>query len=195
MRPSTHWVVSIHTPTKGVTANVAKAKADAKFQSTHPRRVWRPIRKVHAHLIKFQSTHPRRVWLSDCFYPPIMISFNPHTHEGCDIANDFYRYAKWVSIHTPTKGVTQKPGISLICMISFNPHTHEGCDFTARLHFQVRCSFNPHTHEGCDPAYPYLSPCLGCFNPHTHEGCDTVWPSKILIFSVFQSTHPRRVWH
>ena len=149
---------------------------DFQFQSTHPRRVWRPIRKVHAHLIKFQSTHPRRVWLSDCFYPPIMISFNPHTHEGCDIANDFYRYAKWVSIHTPTKGVTQKPGISLICMISFNPHTHEGCDFTARLHFQVRCSFNPHTHEGCDPAYPYLSPCLGCFNPHTHEGCDfSIW--------------------
>ena len=35
-----------------------------------------------------------------------MDSFNPHTHEGCDI-KDFI-CNKWtkVSIHTPTKGVT-----------------------------------------------------------------------------------------
>ena len=31
--------VSIHTPTKGVTAAIVGARASAKFQSTHPRRV------------------------------------------------------------------------------------------------------------------------------------------------------------
>ena len=32
--------------------------------------------------------------------------FIPHTHEGCDIYQDYYRNPYWVSIHTPTKGVT-----------------------------------------------------------------------------------------
>ena len=33
--------------------------------------------------------------------------FIPHTHEGCDIYQDYYRNPYWVSIHTPTKGVTK----------------------------------------------------------------------------------------
>ena len=78
-----------------------------RFQSTHPRRVWRWAASLSASFISvsihtptkgvtyqdnkpkgdyfgFQSTHPRRVWqrLFDCLkgYP----CFNPHTHEGCD---------------------------------------------------------------------------------------------------------------
>ena len=33
-------------------------------------------------------------------------SFNPHTHEGCDAGNTLGTGADSVSIHTPTKGVT-----------------------------------------------------------------------------------------
>ena len=34
-------------------------------------------------------------------------SFNPHTHEGCDLGDFLWLIgAKFVSIHTPTKGVT-----------------------------------------------------------------------------------------
>ena len=33
-------------------------------------------------------------------------SFNPHTHEGCDIILQTVHYFAVVSIHTPTKGVT-----------------------------------------------------------------------------------------
>ena len=57
--------------------------------------------------IQFQSTHPRRVW------------------------HGFVRskkYQSYVSIHTPTKGVTQMPLTLNLLNISFNPHTHEGCD-------------------------------------------------------------------
>ena len=80
-------------------------------------------------MAKFQSTHPRRVWRgTDGTGVPMTSGFNPHTHEGCD----YHWYSCFqdtgVSIHTPTKGVTQnylKISIKRDC---FNPHTHEGCD-------------------------------------------------------------------
>ena len=37
------WQVSIHTPTQGVTDTALASFAQAKFQSTHPRRVWQDI--------------------------------------------------------------------------------------------------------------------------------------------------------
>ena len=55
-------------------------------------------------------------------------SFNPHTHEGCDLV----RFA-WASRS-----------------ISFNPHTHEGCDKICCCNISITFCFNPHTHEGCD---------------------------------------------
>ena len=33
--------------------------------------------------------------------------FNPHTHEGCDTCSPYEDYGHDVSIHTPTKGVTE----------------------------------------------------------------------------------------
>ena len=39
-RCSSWWLVSIHTPTKGVTACRSSYARDLQFQSTHPRRVW-----------------------------------------------------------------------------------------------------------------------------------------------------------
>ena len=98
------------------------------FQSTHPRRVWllplhsiAVIRRVSIHTptkgvtvedrvnssrVKFQSTHPRRVWLYLSMVLLLFLSFNPHTHEGCD---------------SPCFCLRRKS-------TSFNPHTHEGCD-------------------------------------------------------------------
>ena len=55
-------------------------------------------------------------------------SFNPHTHEGCDLIQYIYQ-----GFH-----------------ISFNPHTHEGCDNIRGGAHQQAIRFNPHTHEGCD---------------------------------------------
>ena len=56
----------------------------------------------------FQSTHPRRVWRLYSLASAWGLSFNQHTHEGCD-----WRWCgRWrhqtVSIHTPTKGVTHR---------------------------------------------------------------------------------------
>ena len=54
----------------------------------------------------FQSTHPRRVWHLLVLSDAKVRSFNPHTHEGCDVTLP----------------------ISPLPWVSFNPHTHEGCD-------------------------------------------------------------------
>ena len=78
-------LVSIHTPTKGVTQLSALKMYVKKFQSTHPRRVWLANAVISAASEAFQSTHPRRVWLNT-------FRKNP--------------YFSYVSIHTPTKGVT-----------------------------------------------------------------------------------------
>ena len=78
-------------------------------------------------------------------------SFNPHTHEGCDcLLVGVVAVAFGVSIHTPTKGVTNYAFIHSAGGGSFNPHTHEGCDRSSHpAHLDNSC-FNPHTHEGCD---------------------------------------------
>ena len=76
--------VSIHTPTQGVTVDHCQ----------------------HRSFITFQSTHPRRVWLHINSFSDQMLSFNPHTHAGCDWEFFLYFHIFLVSIHTPTQGVT-----------------------------------------------------------------------------------------
>ena len=81
---SRFWMVSIHAPTRGATVNIFVYNGITMFQSTHPRGV-RPT--------------TTQSWC-------LPSSFNPRTHEGCDIV---------LTIRT----------LRLFC---FNPRTHEGCD-------------------------------------------------------------------
>ena len=76
--------VSIHTPTQGVTNS----------------------RLSRMHLSKFQSTHPRRVWRGTNIEFNCWGRFNPHTHAGCDSSPRLVSSTSTVSIHTPTQGVT-----------------------------------------------------------------------------------------
>ena len=77
-------VVSIHTPTQGVTTYGYIAVIVRMFQSTHPRRVWQIIFRIIRIAQLFQSTHPRRVWLINKIKIKPYGCFNPHTHAGCD---------------------------------------------------------------------------------------------------------------
>ena len=169
-------------------------KNNYKFQSTHPRRVWLPTNHEIIMELKFQSTHPRRVWLTR-YYPSWAVAcFNPHTHEGCDSGKSQIEKFWRVSIHTPTKGVTEKSMTILNFIISFNPHTHEGCDLNLVKNSLLLMCFNPHTHEGCDCKSPHLVFLLNLFQS-THPR--RVWRTickGIQYSSQFQSTHPRRVW-
>ena len=62
----------------------------------------------HGYYRKIVSIHTPTKGVTFCVMVLAMTvsSFNPHTHEGCDIHN--FRILKFnrVSIHTPTKGVT-----------------------------------------------------------------------------------------
>ena len=79
------FCVSIHTPTKGVTEELIKTGYRYRV-SIHT-----PTKGVTSHRPAIMRT----------------VSFNPHTHEGCDQVSVFHQALRWC----------------------FNPHTHEGCDF------------------------------------------------------------------
>ena len=100
-------LVSIHTPTQGVTSFTAVTLQVGEVSIYTPTQGVTIDINATIHGGEFQSTHPRRVW----HYPPteltIITSFNPHTHAGCDIASTPNEKKEEVSIHTPTQGVTR----------------------------------------------------------------------------------------
>ena len=77
-------LVSIHTPTQGVTSFTAVTLQVGEVSIHTPTQGVTIDINATIHGGEFQSTHPRRVW----HYPPteltIITSFNPHTHAGCD---------------------------------------------------------------------------------------------------------------
>ena len=85
----------------------------------------------------------------------MLCSFNPHTHAGCDLLVISLMLLAYVSIHTPTQGVTacNDDGASIA---RFNPHTHAGCDLLDMLGYGSFIGFNPHTHAGCDAVKSFL---------------------------------------
>ena len=123
-------LVSIHTPTQGVTLPCSALQNTLSFQSTHPRRVWHPFLILSLPVSLFQSTHPRRVWHLNLCKADNAVSFNPHTHAGCDSNILYIVCSDFVSIHTPTQGVTP-PFLKPVLPCCFNPHTHAGCDSVA----------------------------------------------------------------
>ena len=101
-------MVSIHTPTKGVTCY--------QYLYQTPGRSFNP----HTHegcdytlavcIVAFQGFNPHTHEGCDLCASPKCAhrsGFNPHTHEGCDQALATVYGNFLVSIHTPTKGVTQ----------------------------------------------------------------------------------------
>ena len=82
-------LVSIHTPTQGVT--------------------YQPLNYRYYYHCFNPHTHAG----CDLGLPATLVvhpSFNPHTHAGCDIASTPNEKKEEVSIHTPTQGVTRKSG-------------------------------------------------------------------------------------
>ena len=103
-------VVSIHTPTKGVTIHRRMWKWSlAVFQSTHPRRVWRDDACDWSNPLRFQSTHPRRVWpRRDWKLQRLSVFQSTHPRRVWHPTEVYPNISDNVSIHTPTKGVTKK---------------------------------------------------------------------------------------
>ena len=142
-------IVSIHTPTQGVTSPC-----------------WIPGRPI-----RFQSTHPRRVWLIISYKHAQSVSFNPHTHAGCDRSGRFTLCCSMdVSIHTPTQGVTDV-GMCPICSKKFQSTHPRRVWLLSMLRFTYK-------------------------DVSIHTPTQGVTMEYFLQYARyrFQSTHPRRVW-
>ena len=166
-------MVSIHTPTKGVTYVLGIIVGRNWFQSTHPRRVWLAAHTPLTLGRLFQSTHPRRVWLE----------------RVAEIVN-----ASSVSIHTPTKGVTSVVQWATSTSLCFNPHTHEGCDSAVESDVREYIEF-----QSTHPRRVWLLLFrLSLFRSFVSIHTPTKGVTDFIVLngnkSKFQSTHPRRVW-
>ena len=106
-----------------------------------------------------------------CF-SEIVINFNPHTREGCDLWMQKGEAGKKISIHTPVKGATLVeirnawlPTISIHTPVKgatsnlsqnlrqkiISIHTPvKGATFYYHCFSEIVINFNPHTREGCD---------------------------------------------
>ena len=120
--------VSIHTPTKGVT--YLEVKTEMR--------------------LKFQSTHPRRVWLTGDLSATGSLSFNPHTHEGCDVIFHLFILLLIMFQSTHPRRVWLAAGKYTLKQTEFQS-THPRRVWRFYWHANsVSLCFNPHTHEGCD---------------------------------------------
>ena len=124
-------MISIHTPTQGVTCRLLSARFEL-YISIHT-----PTQGVTLHSFECNCNH---------------LYFNPHSHAGSDVTQFARNWeALQISIHTPTQGVTpEEPIRAHKAEISIHTPT-QGVTKTASMRW-VECSnFNPHSHAGSDP--------------------------------------------
>ena len=126
--------ISIHTPTRGVT-EATRRLGQFYFISIHT-----PTRGVtygapgqERQEKKFQSTLPQGEWPFVSFSVRLWLHyFNPHSHKGSD------RTLK-----------CSQPDLE-----NFNPHSHKGSDLTFRRGMAWSTgNFNPHSHKGSDRGF------------------------------------------
>ena len=144
-----------------------------KFQSTHPRRVWQEHCINTRQCLQFQSTHPRRVWrYSSCYtHHGRWVSIHTPT-KGVTSQISWHKITSHVSIHTPTKGVTC--AMASCCFGFLFQSTHPRRVWLINFVSQsVSSHVSIHTPtKGVTQRSFVLSSGIFCFNPHTHEGCD-----------------------
>ena len=111
-------MVSIHTPTKGVTIGRECHERVLTVSIHTPTKGVTPCRRHKARPIPCFNPHTHEG--CDSQYPLFVVlisSFNPHTHEGCDSTPARERCSSRVSIHTPTKGVTGRTMVQSVGLL------------------------------------------------------------------------------
>ena len=99
--------VSIHTPTQGVTQDKRQCKECLRVSIHTPTQgvTYQPLNYLYYYHCFNPHTHAG----CDLGLPATLVvhpSFNPHTHAGCDMSEIRIFGDGIVSIHTPTQGVT-----------------------------------------------------------------------------------------
>ena len=112
-------VISIHTPTRGVTHKANQFACNICHFNPHSYKG-----SDFSHLMQslsFQAisihTLTRGVTKSgDCIVIQLL-NFNPHSHKGSDFVRRYCIAFSLISIHTPTKGVTCSTDQNLRCAL------------------------------------------------------------------------------
>ena len=122
------------------------AKMQLLFQSTLPRGERLICGAGNFPVKKFQSTLPRGERRKLAEYYNDYYSFNPHSHEGSDIAKIF-----------------------LVCIFifCFNPHSHEGSDYSPNFHHAEQSVFQSTLPRGERRKYVFHSDFLCIVSIHT----------------------------
>ena len=165
------YLISIHTPTKGVTENPYMSNVEL-WISIHT-----PTKGVTLSCLRLScityNFNPHSHEGSDSRMQRSRRSlqyFNPHSHEGSDQRKSIFYFFTGISIHTPTKGVTKNP---------------------KELFINQGISIHTPT-KGVTCIDPLINPICGYFNPHSHEGSDHRQSDVGNGGYEFQSTLPRR---
>ena len=149
-------MVSIHTPTWGVTRLSGSSGSLYLFQSTHLHEVWHIVSHRHREFKRFQSTHLHEVWLSADKNNCTLVRVSIHTPTWGVTSVGILSIALWtVSIHTPTWGVTDTLNRTNIYHRKFqSTHLHEVWLMQQAWEYEKE-GFNPHTYMRCDDGYKY----------------------------------------
>ena len=143
--------ISIHTPTRGVTSSTFSNIITLGHFNPHSHKGSDSFALFSVFTASDFNPHSHKG--SDC-YPgervDKLLDFNPHSHKGSDSIGSYDWSAPFISIHTPTRGVTSiSSRLDIIFSISIHTPTRgvtwKACWLTYCLKY-----FNPHSHKGSD---------------------------------------------
>ena len=110
------------------------------------------------------------------FVSYLLYNFNPHSHEGSDVfVASAGSLPNIISIHTPTKGVTNMP-FQFIVNYIISIHTPTKGVTIVKNVCECLSGISIHTPtKGVTTRLVYFVELINNFNPHSHEGSDWVW--------------------
>ena len=122
-----------------------------------------------------------------------LISFNPRTHAGCDMA-----VSRWLSTarlfqSTHPRGVRHHLFGTLLNRPSFNPRTHAGCDPLETIFATPKRMFQSTHPRGVRLSGMQREGIKRTVSIHAPTRGATIRQGRLGIIKVFQSTHPRGV--
>ena len=187
------FLISIHTPARGVTYNTLAAEVSRLTISIHT-----PARGVTPWMIKCIVILPisihtpaRGVTMVERGQWPIL-AISIHTPaRGVTHAIVVLQHSHIISIHTPARGVTKMRILRQGKCGNFNPHSRKGSDIILSSLIYHNNNFNPHSRKGSDlhAVQKPLSPGISIHTPA--RGVTTTTDLNICRECLFQSTLPQ----
>ena len=121
-------IISIHTPARGVTIQLATVPDNPIISIHTPARGVTEEYALFSITKLFQSTLPQGEWQHGGIRTDQQHYFNPHSRKGSDgLLRWFFQYS-----------------------FDFNPHSRKGSDESVKLRRWFTCNFNPHSRKGSD---------------------------------------------